>query len=477
MTQAFVVQTELGHLSAAISGGATTIVLVGGEGVSFDTDLPYDIMIGGDGGEVISLTAIATDTLTVSATASAWPEGTAVFMIATLSQPRTSGQIALVSDIASAGGGDVSGPGSSIDRAIPSWNGTGGTTLRSNSAPIIASDWRITSLTDPTGAQDAATKAYVDANDGVAGGSDPQVQWNNGGALDGAALAEVDADGRLVVGEVASTTALIAPSSGIVLASRYRAGMDTPGWLGRRGREFLAQRNLLTKPTWWFHRGNSSVNTASDNLGDFVSSGTGQTRNVSATAFGQHRRWGTRTGTGSNVSCGIRTNNVRQFFRDTSAGVGGFFWAAIWGTAVHQSPMRAFAGLQSIDSFAPVTGDPSAQLNCCAFMHDSGETEYRFGTNDGAGTCTRTASFGANFPSNTDASDMYLGMIYCEIGVGTPIYYSLENLITGNLAEGSVNTDLPVTGTMMGSEVALGNSSSGAAVDLDISLIYCSMEI
>lgn len=110
-------------------------------------------------------------------------------------------------------------------------------------------------------------------------------------------------------------------------------------------------------------------------------------------------------------------------------------------------------------------------------MHDSGETEYRFGTNDGTGTCTRTASFGANFPSNTDAADMYLGMIYCEIGVGTPIYYSLENLITGNLAEGSVNTDLPATGTMMGSEVALGNSSSGANVDLDISLIYCSMEI
>lgn len=156
MTQSYSAQTELGHLSAAISAGATSITLVSGEGAQFDTDLPYDIMIGGDGGETVSLTAIATDTLTISATAGAWAEGTAVFMIATLSQPRTSGQLALVADIAAAGGGDVFGPGpTTVDRSIPSYNGTGGYTLRANAAPLIASDGRITTLTDATGDQDA----------------------------------------------------------------------------------------------------------------------------------------------------------------------------------------------------------------------------------------------------------------------------------------------------------------------------------
>lgn len=62
MTQSYSAQTELGHLSAGISAGATSITLVSGEGAQFDTDLPYDIMIGGDGGETVSLTAIATDT-------------------------------------------------------------------------------------------------------------------------------------------------------------------------------------------------------------------------------------------------------------------------------------------------------------------------------------------------------------------------------------------------------------------------------
>lgn len=132
MTQAYETQTELGHLSAGISGGATSIVLVSGEGANFDTDLPYDIMIGGDGGETVSLTAIATDTLTISATAGAWPEGTAVFMIATLSQPRTSGQLALLSDITGGGGGgtgDVVGPSSSINNRVAAFNGTTGKLL------------------------------------------------------------------------------------------------------------------------------------------------------------------------------------------------------------------------------------------------------------------------------------------------------------------------------------------------------------
>lgn len=155
--QAFEIATELGKISTAISAGATSIVLGSGHGANFDTDFPYDIRIGGDDtAETVSLTSISTDTLTVSATAGAWPEGTAVFMIATLTQPRTSGTIALTSDIGGGGGGDVFGPGpTTVDRSIPSWNGTGGYTLRANAAPIIASDGRITTVTDPTGDQDA----------------------------------------------------------------------------------------------------------------------------------------------------------------------------------------------------------------------------------------------------------------------------------------------------------------------------------
>ena len=112
-------------------------------------------------------------------------------------------------------------------------------------------------------------------------------------------------------------------------------------------------------------------------------------------------------------------------------------------------------------------------------MADSGETEYRFGTNDASGSCTRTSSFGASFPINTASADMYLGMIYVELGVGSDIYYSLENLITGALAEGSVSSDLPANTALLAPVIAFGNgvNTPDAATDLDISLIYCSMEL
>lgn len=338
---------------------------------------------------------------------------------------------------------------------------------RFTAPPVIDEVWTIAPI-DNSGGGGGATP----------GGSNPQVQWNNAGAFDGASNLIIDAGGYPTVGEVTSTTALATPSSGLTMASRYRAGMDQPGWLGRRGREILAQRSLLVKPVWFFHNGNAGSVTASNTLGDWTLGGTGQARNVATSAFGQHRRLGIRSATADSNAAGLRATSP-QFFRGTSAGLGGFFWAGIWGTSTTTGAMRAFAGLQSVATFGSVVTDPSAQLSCAAFMADSGETEYRFGTNDAAGACTRTASFGASFPINTASADMYLGMIYAEHGVGSPIYYSLENLITGALVEGSVNSDLPGNTALLYPAIALSNgiNAPDTAVELDISLIYCSMEI
>lgn len=60
------------------------------------------------------------------------------------------------------GGEKVTGPSSSTDNAIVRYDGTTGKLVQ-DSTPIVQDDGRISLVTDPTAAQDAATKAYVDA--------------------------------------------------------------------------------------------------------------------------------------------------------------------------------------------------------------------------------------------------------------------------------------------------------------------------
>jgi len=98
--------------------------------------------------------------------------------------------------------GDVVGPGSSTNKAIARYSGTTGKALQ-NSAPIVQDDGRISSVTDPSSGQDAATKNYVDGL-AVNLGKRARVRaattanitistaLNNGDTLDGVTLATGD---------------------------------------------------------------------------------------------------------------------------------------------------------------------------------------------------------------------------------------------------------------------------------------------
>jgi hypothetical protein len=65
-------------------------------------------------------------------------------------------------DVLVNGSKPATGPTSATDNAIARFDGTTGALLQ-NSTPIVQDDGRISSVTDPSGAQDAATKNYVDS--------------------------------------------------------------------------------------------------------------------------------------------------------------------------------------------------------------------------------------------------------------------------------------------------------------------------
>jgi hypothetical protein len=105
------------------------------------------------------------------------------------------------------------------------------------------------------------------------------------------------------------------------------------------------------------------------------------------------------------------------------------------------------------------------------FGRDSTDgANLRFMHNDNAGTATKV-DLGANFPGNTNATDWYKFEIYCPPN-STTIYYRCTRMNTGDVASGSVNSNIPANTAYLAPQGFINNTATAAAAGLDYGRFY-----
>ena len=307
---------------------------------------------------------------------------------------------------------------------------------------------------------------------GSPGGSNTQVQFNSSGAFGGAAdllydnaTGEVTHNKASLFAELSTVPAT--PTSGAKFYMRNIAGRRIPYVLGPDGDAYPLQASIWRNKRFeWVSHGNAATGIT---LVGFLNSttGTATARNIATTNFfTMARRIGYVSAATAGSSAGTR-HGINMWIRGDAAGKGGFLYSARFGVsdAAAVADARLFVGMQASTA---VIGNvnPSTLANIIGVGCDNAQTTLRIMHNDGAGAAT-TIDLGANFPSNTLSTDLYELTLYCAPNASS-VFYRVERLNTGHVAEGTITTDLPANTTLLSPQIWRNNGATAAAVGIDI---------
>jgi hypothetical protein len=156
-------------------------------------------------------------------------------------------------------------------------------------------------------------------------------------------------------------------------------------------------------------------------------------------------------------------------WRGNGSSLGGFYLVLRFGIETFQATSRLFAGLAGSAS-AIGNVNPSTLLNITGVGFDSGDTTLSLLSNDGSGAATKT-SLGAGFPT-TGGQDLYELLLSAEPN-GSEIRYRVERLNSGDVASGTVTTDLPVSSQFLTPHLWFNNGSTAGAVSVALFQMYC----
>ena len=251
------------------------------------------------------------------------------------------------------------------------------------------------------------------------------------------------------------------PADTLRLYARKISGRVMPKWTPPSGLDTPVQPALFgNNIVFWQPGATSGVMNGS--VGTAIGAGIA-TLPTTTNRYTMLRRSVFTVATGINLMNSYRSENM--FSRGTGAGMGGFFFFAMFGLNVWTPNNRFFVGL-ALDTTALLTANPSTKFNLLGFGVDQGDTEFSFIHNDGSGTAVKEPITGIGL-ATYNAYDAY---IYCKPG-DTTAYYRLDDITAGvTLVDTSVTGDLPVNTTMLNAVCAIGSGSNAGAAAASIGL-------
>jgi hypothetical protein len=267
------------------------------------------------------------------------------------------------------------------------------------------------------------------------------------------------------------------PANTLRMFHKRVAGRSMPSFVGAQGGQSLLQPSLFDKDVQlWRPPGNS---TAINVIGGVIAAaGTVTNLIMDVTS----KRAATRgvdaliTTAAVNAIAGFRGSAI-QYFRGQVPGRGGWFQHWRWGNATGAATAsnRAFCGMMNTAS-APTDVQPSTLLNMCGFGWDAADANIQFMSNDGAGAAAKI-DLGASFPVPTvDRSTLYECATYCAPN-GSEIFYWFRDVLTGEIAEGSVTTKLPVNTIRMAPQLWMSAGGTSSVIGVSLFSHYTETDI
>lgn len=174
-------------------------------------------------------------------------------------------------------------------------------------------------------------------------------------------------------------------------------------------------------------------------------------------------------------------NTVGDYYQNGSGGVfiaKGFVYSMIFAnlTGMDDAEARAFIGLSSLIGTTHSGGsepgaDHASWVNFAGLTKQSGDSNWQFRHKNGTQAAATSIDLGANFPANTNDTDMYRLTLIAKAGEAN-LHYRVDRLNTGHSSVGKITTDLPDDETYLGHHFWFSTGNPGASLSGAIFGVY-----